>query len=41
MVQKLRELSKNLAIYGLGDVAKHIVTILLQTAYDEYLTKSD
>jgi O-antigen/teichoic acid export membrane protein len=41
MVQKLRELSRNLAIYGLGDVAIQIVSFLLLRVYVEYLTKSD
>ena len=41
MVQKVRELSKNLAIYGLGDVAIQIVNFLLLKVYVEYLSPSD
>ncbi len=41
MVQKLRELSKNLAIYGLGDVAIQVVSFLLLSVYVRYLTKAD
>ena len=41
MFQKIRELSKNLAIYGLGDVAIQLVNFLLLRVYVEYLTKED
>jgi O-antigen/teichoic acid export membrane protein len=39
--QKLRELSKNLAIYGAGDVAIQAVNFLLLRFYVEYLTPGD
>jgi len=39
--QKLRELSKNLAIYGAGDVAIQAVNFLLLRFYVEYLTPAD
>jgi O-antigen/teichoic acid export membrane protein len=39
--QKLRELSKNLAIYGAGDVAIQAVNFLLLRFYVEYLTPTD
>ena len=41
MFQKLRELSKNLAIYGIGDVAVQIVSFLLVPLYVRYLTPAD
>ena len=41
MFQKIRELSKNLAIYGLGDVAIQIVNFALLRVYVEYLTAED
>ena len=41
MFQKIRELSKNLAIYGLGDVAIQAVNFLLLPVYVRYLTPSD
>ncbi len=41
MFQKIRELSKNLAIYGLGDVAVSIVNFLLLPLYVLYLTPED
>jgi O-antigen/teichoic acid export membrane protein len=41
LFQKLRELSKNLAIYGLGDVATQIVNFLLLRVYVEYLSQAD
>ena len=41
MRQKLRELSKNLAIYGAGDVAIQAVNFLLLRFYVEYLTPAD
>jgi O-antigen/teichoic acid export membrane protein len=41
LFQKLRELSKNLAIYGLGDVATQLVNFLLLRVYVQYLSQSD
>jgi O-antigen/teichoic acid export membrane protein len=41
LFQKLRELSKNLAIYGLGDVAVTGVNFLLLPVYMRYLTAED
>jgi O-antigen/teichoic acid export membrane protein len=41
LFQKIRELSKNLAIYGLGDVATQIVNFLLLRVYVQYLSASD
>ncbi len=41
MFQKIRELSKNLAIYGLGDVAIQIVNFLLLRVYVQYLSPAD
>ena len=41
MRQKLAELSKNLAIYGAGDVAIQAVNFLLLRFYVEYLTPAD
>ena len=41
MFQKLRELSKNLAIYGLGDVAVTAINFLLLPVYMVYLTPED
>jgi O-antigen/teichoic acid export membrane protein len=41
LFQKIRELSKNLAIYGLGDVAIQIVNFALLPIYVQYLTKED
>jgi O-antigen/teichoic acid export membrane protein len=38
---KLRELSRNLAIYGVGDVGISIVNFLLLPLYVNYLTKED
>jgi O-antigen/teichoic acid export membrane protein len=38
---RLRELSKGVAIYGLGDVAVQIVNFLLLPVYVEYLTRTD
>jgi O-antigen/teichoic acid export membrane protein len=38
LFQKIRELSKNLAIYGLGDVAVQLVNFLLLRVYVQYLT---
>jgi O-antigen/teichoic acid export membrane protein len=41
LFQKIRELSKNLAIYGLGDVAISVVNLLLLPLYVSYLTPED
>ena len=41
MLQKIRELSSNLAIYGLGDVAISVVNFLLLPLYVRYLTPED
>jgi O-antigen/teichoic acid export membrane protein len=41
LLQKVRELSKNLAIYGVGDVAIQIVSFLLVPLYVRYLTPAD
>ena len=41
MLQKIRELSKNLAIYGLGDVAIQIVNFLLLRVYVRFLSPGD
>jgi O-antigen/teichoic acid export membrane protein len=41
MLHKVRELSTNLAIYGLGDVAIQVVNFLLLKVYVHYLTPSD
>lgn len=41
MLQKIRELSKSLAIYGAGDVAVQAINFLLLPVYVEYLTKTD
>jgi O-antigen/teichoic acid export membrane protein len=41
LFQKIRELSKNLAIYGLGDVAVSVVNFLLLPLYVLYLTPED
>jgi O-antigen/teichoic acid export membrane protein len=41
LLQKIRELSKNLAIYGLGDVAISVVNFLLLPLYVLYLTQDD
>ena len=38
---KLRELSKNSAIYGVGDVAIQIVNFLLLSVYVRYLSQAD
>jgi O-antigen/teichoic acid export membrane protein len=39
--QKLRQLSTNLAIYGLGDVAIQVVNFLLLSVYVRYLSPTD
>jgi O-antigen/teichoic acid export membrane protein len=39
--QKIRELSKHLAIYGLGDAGIHAVNFLLLPVYVHYLSKFD
>jgi O-antigen/teichoic acid export membrane protein len=41
LLQKIRELSKNLAIYGVGDVAIQAVNFLLLPFYVQYLTPAD
>ena len=41
MPQKVRELGKQLAIYGAGDVAVSAVNLLLLPIYVEYLSERD
>jgi O-antigen/teichoic acid export membrane protein len=41
LFQKIRELSKHLAIYGSGDVAVQALNFLLLPVYVRYLTKAD
>jgi O-antigen/teichoic acid export membrane protein len=41
LFQKVRELSKNLAVYGVGDVAIQIVSFLLVPVYVRYLAPAD
>ena len=41
MLQKVRDLSKSLAIYGAGDVAVQAINFLLLPVYVQYLTKAD
>ncbi len=41
MLQKVRELSKNLAVYGVGDVAIQVVSFLLVPVYVQYLSPAD
>ena len=41
MFQKIRELAKNLAIYGLGDVAISVINLLLLPVYVRYLSPAD
>lgn len=41
MFPKIRELAKNLAIYGLGDVAVSVVNLLLLPIYVQYLSPAD
>ena len=41
MFQKVRELSKNLAVYGVGDVAIQIVSFLLVPLYVRFLAPAD
>lgn len=41
MLHKFRELAKNLAVYGLGDVAISLVSFLLLPLYVRYLTPAD
>ena len=41
MLQRIRELSKSLAIYGAGDVAVQAINFLLLPIYVEYLTRAD
>jgi len=38
---KIRELSKNITVYGLGDVAVSVINFLLIPVYVRYLTKGD
>ena len=38
---RIRDLSKNLAIYGLGDVAIQVLNFLLLPLYVQYLTRTD
>jgi O-antigen/teichoic acid export membrane protein len=40
-VTRIRDLSKNLAIYGLGDVAIQVLNFLLLPLYVQYLTRTD
>jgi O-antigen/teichoic acid export membrane protein len=41
LFHKVRELSKNLAVYGVGDVAIQIVSFLLVPVYVRYLSPAD
>jgi O-antigen/teichoic acid export membrane protein len=41
LLHKVRELSKNLAVYGVGDVAIQIVSFLLVPLYVRYLSPAD
>jgi O-antigen/teichoic acid export membrane protein len=41
LLQKIRELSKNSAIYGLGEVAIQVVSFLLLNVYVRYLSPAD
>ena len=41
MFEKIRQLSRDSAIYGLGDVAISVVNFLLLRLYVEYLTEAD
>jgi O-antigen/teichoic acid export membrane protein len=41
VLQRIRELSKSLAIYGAGDVAVQAINFLLLPIYVQYLTKTD
>jgi O-antigen/teichoic acid export membrane protein len=41
LLQKIKELSKDSAIYGLGDVAVSLINFLLLPLYVSYLTESD
>ncbi len=41
MLERIKNLSRNLAIYGLGDVATSVVSLLLLPVYTRYLTPSD
>jgi O-antigen/teichoic acid export membrane protein len=41
LLQKIRELSKNLAIYGLGDVSIQVVNFALLRVYVQYLSMED
>jgi O-antigen/teichoic acid export membrane protein len=41
LFQKIRDLSRNMAVYGLGDVAISVVNFLLIPLYVRYLTPAD
>ena len=41
MLARLRALARNLAIYGIGDVAASIASFLLLPLYVQYLTPTD
>lgn len=41
MFHKIRDLSRNMAVYGLGDVAISVVNLLLIKLYVQYLTPAD
>ena len=41
MLDRIKKLFRNLAIYGFGDVATSIVSLLLLPIYTQYLTPSD
>ena len=41
MFQKIKTLFLNLAVYGMGDVATHIVSLLLMPWFTKYLAKFD
>ena len=41
MLARIKSLFRNLAIYGLGDVATSVVSLLLLPVYTKYLTPSD
>jgi O-antigen/teichoic acid export membrane protein len=41
VLEKLRDLSRNLAIYGLGDIATSLIGFLLLPIYTDYLSQAD
>ena len=41
MLERIKNLFRNLAIYGLGDIATSVVSLLLLPVYTRYLTPSD